>query len=252
MFSREQLIEVFEETRELSRGIYREETARAVKDTRVIVNGSGLLKEKGNKKQVVEVINDDMVKYLESIRGSFKVAVLNPADPYTAGGLVFNGEPTLEEHLCRCSNLYETLNKDDCYKFYYKYNRDLNTDTFSDRIIYSPRVTFFKDGKYNILSIPVLADVITCPFPLGYAATDEVLIQRIKCIIGTAYNHQVTHLVLCAIGCGAFLCNSYQVANAFKTVLDEYKLFDKVSFVIKETPGVADDNYNIFKEVFNG
>lgn len=250
MFSRERLIEVFEETRDLSRTIYREETARAVKNTKVIVNGSVLLKEQGNKKQVIEVVNDDMVDFLENIRGSFKVAVLNPADPYDAGGLVFSGESTLEEHLCRASNLYETLNRGDCYKFYYKYNRELGGEVFSDRIIYSPRVAFFKDSKYNILPIPVLTDVITIPFPLGCAATDNILIQRIKCIIGTAYNHGITHLVLCAIGCGAFGNSPLQVANAFKTVLDEYKLFDKVSFVIKETPGVVDNNYNIFKEVF--
>ena len=42
------------------------------------------------------------------------------------------------------------------------------------------------------------------------------------------------------------------VASAFKQILDEFKCFDKVIFAIKETPGIKDNNYEVFKEVLDG
>lgn len=240
-------IEAFQHTRNYSNNELSEQTAKLIDNTKVIVDGSIYLKDCIKKTQRIGVAQSDTVNYLIH-NNNCKTAVLSFADALEVGGLVLQGEPTQEEHLCRCSNLYESISKKDCIEQYYCYNYNNYRDTYTDRLIYSKGVTFFKDEDYELCD-SVVADVITCPAPLGNVATEDTLIRRIKCIIGSAYHNGVSQLILGAWGCGAFGCNSYTVARAFKKVLDDYSIFNKVVFVIKETPLVSDDNYKVFKEV---
>lgn len=238
-------VEVFEQTRDFSNSILYRETTSMKEHTNVIVDGSIYLKDLG-KNQVIEVVQSGTV---QAILGSpTKVAALNFADPVQPGGLVLIGENTQEECLCRCSNLYESLVLDKCMRDYYHFNSLESTQVFSDRIIYSEDVTFFKNEDYRVNPNFKRADIITCPAPI--ACNDiEVFIQRIKCILGSAMLHWVDTLILGSWGQGAFENDPYLVNKAFKRVLDEYKCFDKVIFAIKETPGVPDSNYKIAKEV---
>lgn len=250
--TREELINVFNNTRNLSKGLFGRTTKEAIKNTHVIVDGFSLIGKNVVKPQRITVIaKGSIAAALGVVSDASKVAVLNFADPYCEGGLVFDGEVTQEEGICRCTNLYETLIKEECWKDYYLVNKNLKDNVFSDRCIYSKGIVIFKDEKYNIVPDTPTVDVISCPAPI--CCNDiQVFEQRIKCIIGSAYANGVDTLVLGAWGCGVFNNNPEVVAQAFKNVLDEYKLFDRVIFAIKRSKGSSDNNYKIFKKVLMG
>ena len=120
----------------------------------------------------------------------------------------------------------------------------MENDIYSDRLIYSKDVLFFKDEDYWCIPIRTKCDVITCPAPIE-CSDKQVFINRIKCIIGAAYNAGVDQLILGKFGCGAFRNDPRLVATAFKEVLDEYKLFDVVYFPVFDDSESSD----IFEEV---
>lgn len=237
-------IKVFKNTIWMCDSFYENETKEAMKNTEVIINGASLLREKGNKAQNIRVIHKGSVPVVEGVVTPSRVAVLNFADALTPGGLVWEGESTQEEDLCRCSNLYPCISQDKVFNDYYGYNRSLENDIYSDRLIYSKDVLFFKDEDYWCIPIKTKCDVITCPAPVE-CSDKQVFINRIKCIIGAAYFKGVDTLVLGKWGTGAFGNDSYLVATAFKEVLDEYKLFDVVYFPVFDDSESSD----IFKEV---
>ena len=237
-------IKVFENTLWMSNSIYKDDTEDAMKNTEVIINGASLLHEKGHKKQKVRVIHKGSVPVIQGVVSFGRVAVLNFADALTPGGLVFEGVETQEEDLCRCSNLYPCISQEKVFDDYYGYNRSLENDIYSDRLIYSKDVLFFKDEDYWCIPIRTKCDVITCPAPVE-CSDKQVFINRIKCILGSAYSKGVDHLVLGAWGTGDFGNDPVLVATAFKEVLDEYELFDVVYFPVFDDSESSD----IFEEV---
>lgn len=241
-------IKVFENTLWMCDSFYENETKEAMKNTEVIINGASLLREKGNKAQNIRVTHKGSVPVIEGVVTPSRVAVLNFADALTPGGLVFEGVETQEEDLCRCSNLYPCISQGKVFDYYYGYNRSLENDIYSDRLIYSKDVLFFKDEDYWCIPIKTKCDVITCPAPVE-CSDKQVFINRIKCIIGAAYHKGVDTLILGSWGCGAFSNDPALVATAFKEVLDEYKLFDVVYFPFKCSETDPSNNYKVFKEV---
>lgn len=237
-------IKVFKNTLWMCDSFYEKETKEAMKNTEIIINGASLLREKGNKAQSIRVIHKGSVATILGVVTPSRVAVLNFADALTPGGLVFEGVETQEEDLCRCSNLYPCISQDKVFDDYYGYNRSLENDIYSDRLIYSKDVLFFKDEDYWCIPIKTKCDVITCPAPVE-CSDKQVFINRIKCIIGSAYSKGVDHLILGKFGCGAFGNDPRLVATAFKEVLDEYKLFDVVYFPVFDDSESSD----IFEEV---
>lgn len=240
-------IQVFKNTLWMCDSFYEKETKEAMKNTEVIINGASLLREKGNKEQKIRVTHKGSVPVIEGVVTPSRVAVLNFADALTSGGLVFEGVETQEEDLCRCSNLYPCISQGKVFDGYYGYNRSLENDIYSDRLIYSKDVLFFKDEDYWCIPIKTKCDVITCPAPVE-CSDKQVFINRIKCIIGAAYYKGVGTLVLGKFGCGAFNNDPQLVATAFKEVLDEYKLFDVVYFPVFDDSESSD----IFKEILEG
>ncbi len=237
-------IKVFKNTLWMCDSFYEKETKDAMKNTEVIINGASLLRGKGNKEQEIKVINRGSVPVIEGLVSVDRVAVLNFADALTPGGLVFEGVCTQEEDLCRCSNLYPCISQEKVFDDYYGYNRSLGNDIYSDRLIYSKDVLFFKDEDYWCIPIRTKCDVITCPAPVE-CSDKQVFINRIKCILGSAYSKGVDQLILGKFGCGAFRNDPRLVATAFKEVLDEYKLFDVVYFPVFDDSESSD----MFKEV---
>lgn len=237
-------IKVFKNTLWMCDSFYEKETKEAMKNTEVVINGASLLREKGNKAQSIRVIHKGSVQTIEGVVTPSRVAVLNFADALTPGGLVFEGVETQEEDLCRCSNLYPCISQDKVFDDYYGYNRSLENDIYSDRLIYSKDVLFFKDEDYWCIPIRTKCDVITCPAPIE-CSDKQVFVNRIKCIIGSAYSKGVNHLILGKFGCGAFGNDPRLVATTFKEVLDEYKLFDVVYFPVFDDSESSD----IFEEV---
>ena len=240
-------IKGFENTLCLCNTVYKNDTAEAMRNTEVIFNGASLIKEKGNKEQNIRVVTAGSVSAIEGVVAGRRVAALNFADALTPGGLVWEGETTQEEDLCRCSNLYPCISQDKVFDNYYGYNRSLENDIYSDRLIYSSDVLFFKDETYWCLSIPVKCDVITCPAPVE-CNDINIFKQRIKSIIGAAYKAGVDRLILGKWGTGSFGNDPVLVAIAFKEVLDEYKLFDVVYFPLFDDSESSD----IFQEILEG
>lgn len=186
-----------------------------------------------------------------------RVAILNFADGLVPGGLVWEGAPTQEENICRCSNLYLALNTYESMENYYKPNsREI---LCTDNIIYARDITVFKEDKTYHGVEPRKLDVITCPAPNVYITNREkamdVYSRRIRDILLSAIENGAECIVLGAWGCGAFNQPPELIARAFAEELNIYaNAFKQIIFAIKPTPtgdARCSATFNIFKDVFN-
>ena len=202
-----------------------------------------------------------------------RVALLNFANPLEPGGGVLRGANTQEESLCRASTLYPCL-VGPCAAEYYRYHQAMprigNCFLNSDRLVYSPDVTFFKeevspDPFDDQLHLELCytddwftADVITCAapyFPAGQLPIAEselrnILIERIQNILECAIDQDAEALVLGAFGCGAFHNPPMVVADAFRTVLLQPRYrnaFEEIRFAIKRTDPFFCPNIEAFE-----
>lgn len=180
-----------------------------------------------------------------------KVAVLNFANPHYPGGGVTQGAMAQEECLCRSSNLYPCLNSEGVFVKFYLHHRKVTDYDFSDRLIYSPGVTVFKDDS----PVPQLlaeedwfqVDVITCAAPylakrryVNQTVLLKLFKSRVRNILEAAIENEAEVLILGAFGCGAFGNPPKVVARAFREVLEERRYrtaFARVIFAIKSTVG---------------
>ena len=263
MASSKELIECFQDTvnKCYSSKLY-ELTEKARKSTVVFdekyyVSGTRICKS-----GYVEVIEGTSFAVAKRyINKGGKVCVLNFANPHYAGGGVANGAMAQEECLCRSSNLYQCLTTKVAQEYYYDYNIKHTDYFFSDKIIYSDKVTVFKDDSVVPVMMPeedwFNVSVITCAAPymakcsnIDYGNLKEVFKKRIKNIFEVAFDNHVDILILGAFGCGAFKNPPRLVAEAFEEVIREYRgYFDNFVFVIKKTSDNC-PNYNAFKDVF--
>ncbi len=184
--------------------------------------------------------------------------MLNFANPHNSGGGVKHGARAQEECLDRCSNLYDSISSLKMLHEYYEYNRSIKGYLFSDRIIYSPDVTVFKDDMtYDRLDESFKVDVITCAAPYNVYGHDEdllkkVFINRITNIFEAAIDNEVDMIILGAFGCGVFRNPPVLVADSFNQIIrDKYRYkFRKISFAIKKG-SIFDNNLETFKNVIN-
>lgn len=224
------LSKVFFNTLEMCDTLYKDETISARDSARVVANPRNFVVTEKDEPQEIQFVK---ARTLEAARGQKgTVAVLNFADGIMKGGLVFQGAHTQEEGLCRCSNLYPTLDQSRIDREFYKYNKSRGGYVFSDRLVYSKDVLVFKDDATNMpLTDPYYVDVITCPAP-ATEVEPKVIENRIEGIITTAGHEGVDCLVLGAWGCGAYHQDVGTVAKAFRKVLDRSNFFEKVIFAI--------------------
>ena len=257
-------IKVFEDTMNKAYNEYKEETnaLRKPKQTKVyekpIHISTPIIP---TRRMNISVVNDGTVNAGHRLaRDCGKTAILNFADALVPGGLVLTGATTQEENICRCSNLYASITTKTAKKRYYdvnnkyisKYNRH---GVYTDNLIYSKDVLFFKDDANYLDVEPYHMDVITCPAPsckLSMYAEYNVIVNRIEQIIKSAIVNGVKNIVLGAWGCGAFGQDPYVVAEGFRQALLKYPLFDNVVFAIRSCEADWDKvtNYGVFKEFF--
>ena len=76
-----------------------------------------------------------------------KIAVMNFANAFHAGGGVANGSSAQEECLCRTSTLYPLLYRRSLRDTFYKHHHDLNTAKASDALIYTEGVVICKTDE---------------------------------------------------------------------------------------------------------
>jgi uncharacterized protein (TIGR02452 family) len=179
--------------------------------------------------------------------GHTDLALLNFASAKNAGGGFINGAKAQEEDITRCSALYPCLL---AAPGYYYANRDSQVDAlYTDHMIWSPKVPFFRVEARRLLERSYLVSVITAPAPNAgvhrersgsEAELESALHRRAAMVLALAEAKQHRSLLLGAWGCGVFRNDPGAVADAFASWLAHPRFacsFDRVCFAILDRGG---------------
>lgn len=181
----------------------------------------------------------DVLKDLVQQYPDERICVHNPASRFQAFGAWILGARAMEEQITRASDLVN-YHKAGSYK-----------EDERDRAYYMTDVFFWRDSqgnKYNPLIEAVsgeksfkikpgfaIADVATAPSMdmRPHALKPEWLVEEIRLeeirirfenyVVKPAIERGVQHLVFCGAGCGAYQCDSNEVASVYAKVLKKYK-----------------------------
>lgn len=187
------------------------------------------------------------------------VAALNFASAKNPGGGFLGGARAQEEDLARASALYTCL----CTKReYYDAHRASSSMLYTDRLIYSPRVPFFRDDGLALLETPFLVSILTSAAPNAGEAlrrapscTAEIraaLHRRARTVLDVAAHRGHRVLVLGAWGCGVFRNDPRTVAGAFAHWLADARFagaFERVVFAVYDRSAKR-KNFEAFRERF--
>lgn len=174
------------------------------------------------------------------------VTVLNYASARNPGGGFLRGAVAQEEDLCRCSGLYLTQVQ---HLAYYQANRAEESLIYTDHLIWSPAVPFFRLTARDLLEAPFEASVITSPAPNAGEELRrdpgaglriyEALLRRTGMWLAVAEAQGARRLVLGAWGCGVFRNDPHEVAEVFGGWLASARFdgaFDEVVFAVYGRP----------------
>lgn len=226
---------------------------------------------------------EDSAEIIVSRRRSFaaakhyagkKVCVLNFASATNPGGGVTRGSTAQEECLCRCSTLFAALDSSEMWHGFYTPHRRARDPLHNDDCIYTPGVVVFKSDTDEPRLQPermwYTVDVLTCAAPnlrerpgnemnLGEGdravdiAQDELQKlheKRLRRVADIAVENGGEVLILGAFGCGAFRNPPEVVAQAMKTIVEEYRYcFKTIEMAVYCSP-IDDTNYRVFSETF--
>jgi uncharacterized protein (TIGR02452 family) len=187
---------------------------------------------------------------LVTSEGCQDLALLNFASARNPGGGFINGAKAQEEDLARCSGLYPCLLTQ---PEYYEANRVQDSLLYTDYLIYSPQVPWFRVRNRELLDRYFLASVITAPAPnAGQVlrrnpdAMPEIelaLRQRAGYVLAVARDNGHRSLLSGAWGCGVFRNDPNLVADAFGCWLESPRFqghFDRVVFGIYDSSKTKD------------
>jgi uncharacterized protein (TIGR02452 family) len=191
--------------------------------------------------------------------GGGDVLALNFASARNPGGGFLGGARAQEEDLCRASALYPCVITQ---RDYYAANAAV-PGLYTDHMIYSPRVPFFRDRELRFLEAPYTVSVLTAPAPNVGAydlnaegakdALAQTLDRRAAFVLCAAEEHGHETLVLGAWGCGAFRNDPAQVADVFARHLASPRFarsFREVCFAIFDAAGKK-KNFDAFTRRFS-
>jgi uncharacterized protein (TIGR02452 family) len=127
---------------------------------------------------------------------------------------------------------------------YYDANRACPSMLYTDHIIYSPAVPFFRGDDLRLLDEPFACSIVTAPAPnAGQAArhredregVSRALVRRAGMVLAVAEDADERCLVLGARGCGVFCNDPVEVAS------ERFRgAFERVVFAIHDrSPGQA-------------
>ncbi len=189
------------------------------------------------------------------------LVMLNFASARNAGGGFINGAKAQEEDLCRCSGLYPCLISQ---PEYYVANRKNESALYTDHLIYSPNVPWFRTRSRNDPHTLFLASVITAPAPnAGVVLSREsnalprieaTLRRRAGLVLAVAAGNGHRTLLLGAWGCGVFRNDPALVADAFGQWLESDKFagaFERAVFAIYDRSKDR-ETLSAFKQRFTG
>lgn len=188
-----------------------------------------------------------------------EVCVHNFASATNPGGGVEGGAVAQEECICRSSTLYSSLTAPRVMEgFYYPHRRKRNF-LGSDDCVYTPHVMVFKTDEAYPELLPVgdwySINVITCAAPnlrayQGHISQKELKklhIKRMRRILDIAKSKGNTVMVLGAFGCGVFQNQPEIVADAYASIIEEYRYdFEVIEFAVYCTPKDT-KNYDVFR-----
>lgn len=185
------------------------------------------------------------------------VVALNFASAKNPGGGFLSGAKAQEEDLARCSALYACQIR---HRAYYDENRASGSMIYTDHLLYSPDVPFFRDEQRELIDEPFLVSIITSPAPnAGEAArhgqSDGVrpaLEARAGHVLSVAAAQRHRVLILGAWGCGVFRNDPAQVADTFARWLEHPRFrgaFDRVVFAVYDK-GKGQPNLGAFEDRF--
>jgi uncharacterized protein (TIGR02452 family) len=169
-----------------------------------------------------------------------RVVALNFASARKPGGGFLGSAKAQEEDLARCSALYACQLP---HRAYYDANRACPSMLYTDHLIYSPNVPFFRDDHHALLDAPFEVSIITSPAPNAGeargrgegAGVQATLERRAEHVLRVAAHHRHRVLVLGAWGCGVFQNDPPAVADIFARLLTTGPLahaFTRVLFAI--------------------
>ncbi|MCC6558583.1 MAG: TIGR02452 family protein [Polyangiaceae bacterium] len=188
-----------------------------------------------------------------------RVVALNFASAKNPGGGFLGGAKAQEEDLARCSALYACQIKK---RAYYDSNRACGSLLYTDHLLYSPDVPFFRDEQMELLEEPFTLSIITSPAPnAGEALRNEraagpkiraALERRAAMVLAAAGAHGHRCLLLGAWGCGVFRNDPKDVAEVFARWLAHPRFtgaFDRVVFAVYDR-GKSQPNLRAFRDRF--
>ena len=208
-----------------------------------------------------EIINESTTQAAVRLsnEGKKNIVALNFASAKNPGGGFLGGALAQEEDLCRCSGLYACVKSKPMF-----YNENILSESrfYTDAIIYSPNVPFFRSDNLVFLDKPFELSIISAPapnvrgieIPEGQEDDYENVLFKTLCnravkILKVAEAHGHKNIILGAWGCGAFGNDPHEVAYAFELALLIVPSFEHVCFAVydRRDPPVV---YNGFKKFF--
>jgi len=172
-------------------------------------------------KNTLDCVKDMLVEHPEE-----DIVALNFASAKNPGGGFLKGSQAQEESIARASAIYTCLTQDRVAPFY-KENHEDRTCLYTHNIIYSPKVSVFRDSNEELLENPYLCSFITSPAVNAGHALDRVgaervrstMIERIDRVLAVAVANGHRVIVLGAWGCGVFRNSVEDVAKYFRNYL---------------------------------
>ena len=241
MFSRDQLINIFYDTKEYF-NVNRRDIPKSV-----LINSIQEFDEEREKYPIdIEIFDIDTFDMAtEYCAKGLNPLVLNMASNIRPGGGVANGSTAQEEVLFRKSNCHLTHPR----SFY---------PLKDNESIYSPEITIIKDNHYSLIEevkISMIAvPAIRQPYLINgkYNKRDyDLMSYKIECIFTTALNKGHDSLVLGALGCGVFNNPPSMAANIFKDCIEKYgRYFKKIGFAILVCNKRDSNNLDTFSSTF--
>ncbi|MEM6684680.1 MAG: TIGR02452 family protein [Bacteroidota bacterium] len=188
-----------------------------------------------------EVTHETSLHAILRLQEEENIMCLNFASAKNPGGGFLNGALAQEESLAVASSLYASQMEN--FEFY-EQHRNMKSCVYTDSMIYSPKVPFFRNDKGELLENPVLCSVITSA-AVNYGVVkrreagkakkvDELMRIRIEKMLALALLEKNDTLILGAWGCGVFQNDPVLIAQLFKDALEtSFKnQFKKVVFAI--------------------
>lgn len=223
----------------------------------------GLLQEiqpKTDLDTIIEVYNETTMEGAIALDPEKnKIGVLNFASAKNPGGGFMGGAQAQEESLARSSSLYLSI---DQMQEMYKFNASRKTYVYSDYMIYSEGVVFFRNDEMELIPHYQI-DVLTSPaVNVGamlqnkrseLAQVDDTMLLRMDKMLALFVKRGIKHLVLGAWGCGVFRNDPKDVVGYFAHYLGKggkyAGAFEHIRFSVLDTNNRG--TYECFTQIAN-